>query len=289
MCLALGADVCERFKVPARQRALFFCEEDTARRACKRLRALIRGKGLDPDDGRLELNAWFRLAVWSGIKLDDPVMLVRVDAEHEAFRPVVTYYDSLRKIQRLDLNKTHQAETFLETLDGLRRKYGTLARVIAHNRKVSAGGYRTGRGSQEIAGSHVLGAWGECSLFFEPIGRKAGPVRVTVQVKDWAPPDPFRLAIESTGPATTPDTMILRAQDDHGEDVDDRVLNVIAILPPAAPLTGSPGVAKATIAAQLKVSERTVQRSLTRLEGSGRISVIGHLSKKRPLYAVSGQ
>src|SRR5689334_17208107 len=40
VCLALGTDVCGRFKVPARQRVLFFCEEDTARRAYKRLRAL---------------------------------------------------------------------------------------------------------------------------------------------------------------------------------------------------------------------------------------------------------
>jgi AAA domain len=289
VCLAIGADVCGRFKVPERQRVLFFCEEDTARRAYKRLRALIRGKGLDPEDPRLELNDCFRLAVWSGIKLDDPLMLARVDAEHHAFRPAVTYYDSLRKIQRLDLNKTHQAEAFLDALDGLRRKYGTLARIIAHNRKVAAGGFRTGRGSQEIAGSHVLGAWGECSIFLEPIGRKAGAVRLTVQCKDWAPMDPFRLVIESTGPAETPKTMTLRVEDDRGDDAEDRVLDAIATLPPVAPLTGSPGVPKAAIATLLKCSERTVQRALTKLEGSGRISVMGHLSKGRPLYGVSGQ
>lgn len=289
ICLALGRDVCGRFKVPARQRVLFFCEEDTARRAYKRLRAIIQGKGLDPEDPQLDLNAWFRLAVWSGIKLDDAVMLARVDTEHALFRPVVTYYDSLRKIQRLDLNKTHQAEAFLEALDALRRKYGTLARIIAHNRKVAAGGFRTGRGSQEIAGSHVLGAWGECSIFFEPIGRKAGAVRVTVQCKDWAPLEPFRLVIQSTGPSATPETMTLLAETDRGDDADERVIDAIATLPPVSPLTGSPGVPKAALAESLKCSERTVQRSLTKLEGAGRISVTGYLSKKRPLYAVAGQ
>jgi hypothetical protein len=101
--------------------------------------------------------------------------------------------------------------------------------------------------------------------------------------------DPFRLVIESTGPAETPKTMTLRVEDDRGDDAEDRVLDAIATLPPVAPLTGSPGVPKAAIATLLKCSERTVQRALTKLEGSGRISVMGHLSKGRPLYGVSGQ
>jgi len=288
-CLALAAPVCGRFKVPERRRVLFMGEEDTARRTCRRVRAIIRGKGLDPDDERLELNEWFRLAVWKGIRLDDPAMLARVEAEHANFRPAVAYYDSLRKITRRDLNKAHEAEAFLDTLDNLRRKYGTIPRVICHARKLTAGGFRTGRGSQEVAGSFVLGAWAEAGLYFEPIGRQQGAVRVTVQSKDWAPLPPFRLVIESTGPVDNPDTLTLRAVEDQATDADDLVLQAVATLPTTEAIAGKPGVTVQALAAHLKRSTKTIRRAVGRLEDAGRIVVTGKASKQADLYVVAGQ
>ena len=58
----------------------------------------------------------------------------------------------------------------------------------------------------------MLGAWGENSLFFSPIGKKAGAVRIDVQAKDFPPPAPFRLVIESDGPLHDPVALRLRAE-----------------------------------------------------------------------------
>src|SRR4030095_13324755 len=97
------------------------------------------------------------------------------------------------KVTLKDLNKAAEAGALLAILDDLRRRYNVIFRLIHHFRKQQ--GFRTGRGSQEIGGSFALGAGAENSLFFEPIGRKQGLVRVEVQSKDGAPVPPFRLAI----------------------------------------------------------------------------------------------
>jgi Bifunctional DNA primase/polymerase, N-terminal/AAA domain len=187
LALALGQPVAGRFKVPARQRVLFIEEEDPPRRAYSRIKSLLRGRGLDLDDPALlaELDEWFRIEVWSGFTLDDPARVARLDATCAAFRPTVAYLDVLRKLTGRDLNKSAEAGALLASLDAIRRAHGTIFRVLHHYRK--AQGFRVARGSQEMGGSFVLGAWGECSLFLEPIGRKQGAVRVEVQSKDAAP------------------------------------------------------------------------------------------------------
>src|SRR5262245_13258919 len=61
LCLAMGLDVCGRFAVPVRRRVLLLEEEDSPRRTQARLRALLRGHNLDPDDPdvRAQLDQWF--------------------------------------------------------------------------------------------------------------------------------------------------------------------------------------------------------------------------------------
>jgi hypothetical protein len=211
--LALGLPVCGRFAVPQRRRVLVLEEEDSPRRTQRRFRAILRGKAIDPDDPavRADLNAWLRISVWSGFTLDNPALVEQLRAAIAAFAPAVVYIDCLRKVTIRNLNHADEASALLNVLDLLRREYGVIFRLIHHYRKTQ--GFRAGRGSQEIGGSFVLGAWGENSLFFEPIGRKQGAVRVEVQSKDGAPAAGFRLTLEAEGPAHAPTLIRLIAEE----------------------------------------------------------------------------
>jgi hypothetical protein len=237
---------------------------------------------------RAELDAWFRLQVWGGFSFDNAAMIQQLREAIVAFEPAVVYIDVLRKVTLRDLNKADQASALLQVLDDLRRTYGVLFRVLHHYRK--AQGFRVGRGSQELGGSFVLGAWAENSLFFEPMGRKpGGPVRVEIQSKDGAPIPAFRLEFETEGPRHAPTLVRLRAQDDRtGDDADEVVFQAVATLPKTEPLAGRPGVSVQALAAALKRSDKTVRRSLKRLAEAERLVVSGQAAKGKDLYAVAG-
>jgi hypothetical protein len=289
LCLALGRPVCGRFAVPQRRRVFFLEEEDPARRMQARIRAQLRGQDLDPDDPavREDLNAWFQLHVWAGFTFDDAAMVARLRATIETFEPKVVYLDVLRKLTLRDLNKQPEAAGVLAILDELHRAYGVVFRVLHHYRKAQT--FRVGRGSQEISGSYVLGAWGESSLFFEPIGRKQGAVRVQVQTKDGAPVPGFRLRIEAEGPAHAPTLLRLVAEEDAAagtDDIDELVAQAIATLPKTEALAGKPGVLRAQVMAAVKKSDKTIRRALDRLTDAGRIVVTGNATKRAALYAV---
>jgi hypothetical protein len=262
-------------------------EEDSPRRTRRRLRALLRGKALDPESPAVQadLNAWFRIAVWSGFTLDNAALVDELRDLLVAFRPAVVYIDCLRKVTIKDLNKAPEASALLAILDGFRREFGVIFRLVHHYRKIQ--GFRAGRGSQEIGGSYVLGAWGENSLFFEPVGRKQGVVAVAVQSKDGAPIAGFRLRLESEGPRHAP-TLVRLVTEDEPEalDLTEVVFQAVATLPPVAPLVGKPGVPLDAIAAAVKRSLRTVRRPIRALEDAGRILAIGQLAKQKLLYAV---
>ncbi|HAM56347.1 MAG: hypothetical protein A2X51_14355 [Candidatus Rokubacteria bacterium GWC2_70_24] len=287
VCLALGLPVCGRFAVRERQRVLVVEEEDPPRRTHRRLRALLRGHGYDPDhaDLRAELDAWLRVSVWEGFTFDDPAMVARLEVAILEFEPAVCYVDVLRKVTLRDLNKAAEAGALLAILDALRRRYGVVFRIVAHYRKVQ--GFRVGRGSQEISGSHVLGAWGENSLFFEPVGRKQGVVRVEAQSKDNPPQPAFRLRIDAEGPLWAPDCVRLVAEGEPDiAEADDLVFQALGSLPPTEALTGAPGVSVKALAAAVKRSDKTVRRALDRLLDGERILVTGTVSKQAKLYAV---
>ncbi len=288
LALALGQAVSGRFAVPERRRVSFIEEEDSPRRVHRRLPALLRGRGLDPADAQLrhELNAWFRIEVWSGFSLDEPASIDRLDAHCAAFRPAVVYLDVLRKLTRKDLNKADQASALLAPLDALRRKHGVIFRVLHHYRKSQ--GFRTGRGSQELGGSFVLGAWGECSLFFEPIGRKHGHCRVEVQVKDGPPVPGFKLTFYTEGPSHAP-TLVRLTAEHEAEDTsaDDVLLQAVAAAPKTEAVVGHPGASVETLVTLLKRSDKTIRRALKRLVDAKLVLVTGQASKRVLLYGVN--
>jgi AAA domain len=300
LCLALGLPVCGRFAVPQRRRVMFVEEEDPPRRVHGRSRALLRGHGLDPRDAgvQAELDQWFKIAVWRGIKLDDPVANEELTRAVATFKPAVVYFDALRKLSRRNLNHQDQAQALLDVLDDLRRQHGVLSRVIHHYRKLQ-GAFRTGRGSQEIGGSFVFGAWGECSLFFEPVGRKGAAVRVTVQVKDGPPLPDFLLTIEAEGPAFAPTLVRLSAKEvtpaagTAPSEVDDQVYKAVesgpttpAVKGPSPGVKGRDGVLQDTIVAMVKKSDKTVRDARDRLLDDKKLLVVGKLPKDASCMAL---
>lgn len=291
LCLALGLKVAGKFNVPVRRRVLFIEEEDSPRRMRNRLRALLRGRGFDPGDAviRTELDQWFHLEVWSGFKFDNPKMMQRLEQEIADFRPAVIYIDVLRKVTLKDITKADQASMLLDMLDELRRRYNVVFRILHHYRKSQ--GFRVGRGSQEIGGSFVLGAWAENSLFFEPQGRKQGAaVKVDIQMKDGAPEPAFILKMTAQGPRHAPTSMVLTAEEISekapAEEFRDQVIAALDDLPKTEAKVGQPGVSIPSLMAALKRSETTIRRTIKDLIKKGVVDVVGTIGKKADVYAL---
>jgi hypothetical protein len=270
LSLAMGVTLCGRFHVPQRRRVLFIEEEDSPRRTRLRLRALARGHGFNPDDEafRNELSEWARVSVWQGFTLDDPAWLTRLEAELVAFPAAVVYLDVLRKLTVKDLNKAAEASPIFNTLDALRRRFGSVFRVLHHYRKGQ--GQRMGRGSQEMGGSFVLGAWTEQAVYLEPIGRKGGGTSFDVQQKDGAASSTLRLAWESEGPPHDPTWVRLvlaemQPNQAAAEALAEQVLQLLQTLPAEYSPHGS-GISIPTLVTTLKgikgASEKGVRRAL---------------------------
>ena len=151
-------------------------------------------------------------------------------------------------------------------------------------------GFRTGRGSQEIGGSFVLGAWAENSLYLEPIGRKhGGPVRLSLQCKDLPPSPDFTLRLQFEGPPHDPTCVRLVVEEitvEASTETDEVVYQALATLPPRAAVDGTPGVPLEDLLQATKKADRTVRRALDRLIDAGRCLVTGVMTKQKKLYGV---
>ena len=288
LCLALGLPVCGRFAVPTRMRVLFIEEEDPPSRLSRRVKQLLRGLGLNPDDPivRADLDPWFQISVWAGFTVDEAPRVAQLRSTLDAFRPAVVYLDVLRKLTTKDLNKGDQAGTFLKVLDDLRREFGSLFRAVAHNRKIQ-GSFRAGRGSQEIAGSYQLGAWGENSLFFEPIG-KTGQVKVTVQRKDGAPTPAFGLRFETEGPEDNPTLVRLHADElsttSAVEALKDQIIVALPSLQTEEASNGNMGISIETLCTAVSKSASPVRQAVKALVEDGRLREVGKVGRGRKLY-----
>ena len=194
------------------------------------------------------------------------------------------YVDVLRKVTTRVPNKQDQAASLLAQLDRLRRTYGCVFRVLHHFRKYQ--GFRSGRGSQEIGGSYVLGASAENSIFFEPTSRKSGaPAAIDIQLKDGAPLPRFQMRIVEEGSLVR-----LLMEDAGGERTDarERVLEALATLGPVdEPKDGHPGASIGSLVAAVKLSEVTVRRALKALQEDSQADVVGRAAKGKALWGVT--
>ena len=282
LCLALPRPVGGRFAVHERVRVLFVEEEDSLRRTQMRFQKMLRGFGLDPDDPAVQddLSQWVHLSVWSGADLDSDAWWHTLATEVDTFRPAVAFFDCLSKLTSRNLSKSEEARPLLNRIDQLRRQYGFVAQFIHHYRKGQ--GERVGRGSQEIAGSYVLGAWSEQSLFLEPKDRTGKIISLVLQSKDAPPlPAPLRLVVTET------DSAITLTLEDLPTDAGtaERVWAALGTATPSEPTEGDPGVSVKTLSLALKLSDKTVRRALKSLVAAGRAVVAGLVSNNTKLYA----
>ena len=287
ICLTFGLPVLGRFPVPTPRRVLLISEEDSPRRTWRRLRALLRGHDLDPDDPGVQatLDDRLRVSAWAGFRFDDAAMVARFEATLAEVRPDVVYLDVLRKLTRANLNKADEASVFFDRLDDLRRAYDCVFIVVHHYRKSQ--GQRSGRGSQEMGGSYVLGAWGENSIFFEPLGRDARAlVKLDIQVKDAPPAAPLRLVITSDGPPHDPVWLKVRAVElsEAGTGTKNReaILTALRTLAPipAEDLGGALGIPVDALAKAVGLSEKTVKTHLKLLQTDQAVRIVGHVARQ---------
>jgi hypothetical protein len=270
---------------------LFFEEEDSRQRVRNRIDALLRGHGKDPDDPalRAELDEWFKVAVWTNFSLDDLDMLLSLDKTLGEFKPRVVYLDALRKMTTRDLNSQHEVSKLVNALDEMRRKHGCIFRILHHYRKGQAHG-RMARGSQEIIGSFVLGAWAEVSLFFEPVGKQYGVAKAQVQTKDGMPPEPFKIVIESEGPRDRPTIIRLRVEelgkDQKTQEFKEKVYGLVGTLNHTDAQTGESGVGIASLAQalDLKPDHTALRKSVKALAAEDRLRMAGTGAKGAKLY-----
>jgi AAA domain/DnaB-like helicase N terminal domain len=292
LSIALGVPVCGHFEVPTRRRVLFIEEEDPPRRLHARINALLWGKGLDPTDPdvRADLDDWMRVAAWQGFSFDVLECVGRLEATCQTFKPKVIYGDVLRKLTLRDLNKSAEAGALLAILDRVRREYDVIFRLLHHYRKTQ--GFRVGRGSQEIGGSFQLGAWAENSLFFEPIGRKQGAVKIEVQSKDAPPAPAFALRFESAGPLHDPHWVRLHVDELTEISVRaqhlDAVLQALGTVAVTTPTEGLPGVTVKDLVGALKLAAKTVRTCLKDLETAGKAAAVGKAAKNAALWTATG-
>ncbi len=145
-----------------------------------------------------------------------------------------------------------------------------------------------------MSGSFVLGAWGENSIFFEPVGRTQGPVRVTVQSKDSAPTPPFALRLVAEGPRNAPTKVVLVAEDlptqSAEERLKDQVIEALTTLTPVEAVTGKSGVPLSAIVEALhRKSDKPVRKVLKALQDDKRVEIVGKADKQADLFAVIAQ
>ncbi len=189
VCLASGQSFLG-FKVPRQRRILLMSEEDSRQRLRRRVRQLIAGLG-----GPVPEDAWLRFTARSGFKLDAQTWLERLREELATFRPDVVLLDVLRRLHDLDENSNQDMGKITNTLNDLRRDFGCGFFIAHHNRKLSQGATKRGRGGQEMSGAGVLHGWSEASLYLTK-GSGKGKVVVVPEHKDAPEMEPFLVRLE---------------------------------------------------------------------------------------------
>jgi hypothetical protein len=304
LCLALGIPVAGYFGVPTPRRVYYIAEEDHPERVQRRLRALLKGHGLDADDPEVKrsLSPWFAIRPQGGVSLDKPEWIETIRAVCRDFKPHVIYLDVLRKLTALDIEKWVESGKLLEVLDSIRREFpGVLFRILHHGTKPR--GRRREMAPGDLLGSANLGAWWETSLFFSRVS--SDPTegsRVRCRSKDIPDTPPFILKTHLEGPWGNPERIWLTAEPEDDTSttariksrkpgkvpLTERVYTALATATTTTATEGEDGVLNETVAHDLDVSERAARDAMTELVKAGRVDQCGRVRGKSgpatPLY-----
>ncbi|MBI5198325.1 MAG: AAA family ATPase, partial [Nitrospirae bacterium] len=149
-------------------------EEDNRRRLIRRLKRVIHAHGgAWPDD------AYLRISVKAGLRIDDPKWREVLEWEISNFRPEFCYLDVFNRLHSKDINDASEMTEIILFLDRLAREYQVTFIILHHTRKMTG----MGDSHDEIIGSRVLGGFTEATMFLSPTKEK-GVLRVKVSLKD---------------------------------------------------------------------------------------------------------
>lgn len=183
MALATGTPVLGRFPVEKRYKILFIEEEDPAKLIAHRVAKMAKGQGIEvPDD------AYFRVAVRTGFKIDNPEWFQILKKELDEFRPDLVIVDVFNKIHLGDENDQKDMTRVMGFFEQLRREYGCTFLIPHHFGKQ---GDR--RANLRLRGSSVLGGCSDCSLYMTKVAENT--YKVEHESKN-PTQDPFVFRIE---------------------------------------------------------------------------------------------
>jgi len=189
--LALGRRIGGRFEVPTPRRIFYVSEDDDEQRLAARLRAIVRGYGLDPDAEtvRTHLATTFRMSPrGTKFNLDTTERWAVLEAMIAEHKPELLIYDPFRRIRLAPITEQKVLNEALARLEALQHDTGVRIWILHHYRRPTGGGGgrgRPSRGIQEAAGPFDLLASVDNQLAFDRISPTA--IRVERDVKDLPP------------------------------------------------------------------------------------------------------
>lgn len=148
---AAGVSWLNKFQCPKRK-VLLIDQERPKAEMQRRLRALIKGRGLSPNslEGYL-----LKPLVGTTIRIDLPQSFAALCKRIEASRPDVLLIDSFKAFQSKDIVSNYDMQMVMEKFKELRNKYGLTIGVIHHENKM---GYSRNREGHAVTMEHVAGA-----------------------------------------------------------------------------------------------------------------------------------
>jgi len=182
VAVASGRPCLGRFRVHQRGHVLLVAAEDSAGAIRHRVEGIARARGVDLQ----------RLAVGlvdaPGLRLDQDVHRVRLEATVAAIRPRLLILDPLVRLHRADENSAADISALLAYLRQLQREHAVAVALVHHVRKSP-----TGQPGQALRGSGDLHAWADSNLF---LLRCKGRLQLHAEHRGHPAPDPVTVELD---------------------------------------------------------------------------------------------
>jgi len=159
-CVATGALVLGKFRVPCPNRVLLVEVEDSYETVITRYRLLQQGHSLpEPAPGFLNF------MIQNDLRIDDAKNLDEFKATVEKNPPALIIFDVLNKLHTGSDTDQRHATLVMRCFESIRSKFNCAVMIVHHFRKGASK-----RGNQRLRGSSVFAGWAENSLYLSRDG-----------------------------------------------------------------------------------------------------------------------
>ncbi len=263
LCIATGTPIFGIYAVPQRERVLYIQEEDAIGLLKRRIRLLCAWLAIpEPED------AFFRVAVRTGFKIDDPRWFKVLHKELMGFHPALVVVDVFNKVHTAEERDQQEMTRIMGLFESLRREFACAIQLVHHFKKEGSEGSK--RGNQRLRGSSVLGSCSECSFYLSQM--QDGSLRVEHESKN-PTLEPFAFRLEDVkDPAGGLIGVRLAYQGAAAVIQQSDKLNEMLGTVQKAYTEGGEGLCTAkALAERANVSENTVRAQLRLLEDAGKV------------------